>query len=288
MKTSGSNTFFSPSLLFSLTVILTIFCKPSVFASARSENSFSRQKKIESQGVLETPFLRDQALRENQIPELPTDQAKEILSLETDLQGILRLDNPYRDPRIRRTRNTFALSFRPFQPSGFAEVEASQRFDFSEFGEMILPTLEYSVLSRRSLDSTNFDYGLKGSAGYFARTKRLSLRANLEDSDVTFGILVAEIGPMIQIRPTSWGIWHWNTMAVYGVAHHHQNSSSAFARFAINQTFWGMNAGPGIQISQDWYLEASYKYAQSVGTSRGNSLLRIPESSYSVGISRQW
>jgi hypothetical protein len=116
----------------------------------------------------------------------------------------------------------------------------------------------------------------------------LRLSANQEEADTTFGVGIIEIGPVIQVRPISWGSWQWNTMAVFGVTQHHQNSSTSFARFSVNQSFWGINAGPGFYVAQSWFLEANYKFAQILGRPGAGYSLQIPESSYSVGLSRQW
>lgn len=247
-----------------------------------------KASKGDSAATSESENFRNQALRENQIQETNRSKTKEILRMDTDLQGVLRLDNPYRSPRVSKTRNTFALSFRPFKPSGFAEVEGSQKFEFKDISEFMIPTLEFSLLSRRPIDTTFFDYGVKGTAGYFAQTKRLRLEATRDEADVTFGIAAAEVGPVVQLRPASWGRWQGNAMLVYGIVQHHQNSSTSFARFAHNQGFWGLNIGPGLKVSESWFVEANYKFARSLGASAQNYLIQIPESSYSLGLSRQW
>ncbi len=231
--------------------------------------------------------LREKALKENRLNE-KDKQGKDLFKVDSDIQGILKLENPYRNPRTSMTRQQLGLSFRSLRPIGKVLVEGSQTFDLGQYSEQVLPHLEFALLSRRNIENTWIDWGANLSAGYFSESRRLSLQAINQEADVTFSNLIVELGPYLQIRPSQWKQFSLDLIPHYGFLQHTQNSSTSYARFSKKQDFIGVSVGPQWEIVNQWALLARYKWAQAYQPLSAPDRIEIPESAYSLGFIKKW
>lgn len=232
--------------------------------------------------------LRTQALEENRAQQTAPSSKDNLLKVDSDLQGILKLENPYRNPRTQKTQTFLGLSFRTLRPSGKISVEGSQAFDLGQYSEQLLPQLELSLLSRRSKADSIYDWGVGLTAGYFSESRRITLSALNSSADVTFSNLLIEIGPKIYLRPSSWNSISLNLSPHAGLLQHTQNASSSYARFAKSQSFWGVSVGPQWEAFDSWSLTANYKWAQAINELPPPDKINVPQSGYSLGFTKKW
>lgn len=240
--------------------------------------------------------VREKALQENEVHVETRRRSKEFESsteVDSRVQGILKLENPYTDPRERKIQVGLGLSFQSFKPGGQITVEGSRTFALKDNPEQIIPHFDFDLMSVRSrqtdTSSSNiFSFGAHSAAGYFGQTRRVSIPGGRESTDATFSSLFIELGPRLGYTHRTLGSWSFAFTPYVGLLQHTQNSSSSYARFSKSVNFWGYSLGPEFALVSNVSLFAHLKTYNAFQTNEDSDKIEVQPSSISIGFKTLW
>lgn len=208
--------------------------------------------------LIATVAMADSELKLKAISEAETP--RQVRTTATDVaipqstDGILSLQDPTPEFKIRSYDWLLGLKFQSFQPSGQLQSKKTQTVNLDTASSFYLPSLELGL--RFPISEPQWHWGVVAQGGYNSHPTSVIYTDKSQDPEGQLTTILSDIGLTLEYDPSAYLGLQASTGA--GVINYSQTGASSYSKITEDSTFQYFSVGLHLSAGSHWQVLLSY------------------------------